>query len=269
MGELDGKAALITGGSTGLGRATARAYLREGARVVFTGRNEEIGLAAENDLKQEGDASFLRADAADIEQIDASVHQAISRLGGLDILVNNAGIGVIARTLQTTIAEFDAVMAVNVRGYFRYGQACFPALEERRGCMIHVGSDAGILGEVEIGVYSVSKAAVHMLSNMFAIEGGRRGVRSNVIAPGDTEPGMRHMSLPGQPERADDQSTWPVPPIGRLGRATDVAEAAVYLASDRASFANGIVLTLDGGMRAGYNTGTFPPKEQREQGPPN
>jgi NAD(P)-dependent dehydrogenase (short-subunit alcohol dehydrogenase family) len=262
MGELDGSRALITGGSTGLGLATARAFLREGARVAFTGRDEEIGRAAEVDLSGGGEATFLRADAVDIEQIDASVREAVSRLGGLDILVNNAGIGVIAPTLQTTIAEFDAVMAVNVRGYFRYGQACMPHLARGRGCMIHVGSDAGILGEVEIGVYSISKAAVHMMSNMFAIEGGRLGVRSNVVAPGDTEPGMRHMTRPGAPDRGeDDPASWPLPPIGRLGRATDVAEAAVYLASERASFANGIVLTLDGGMRAGYNTGTFRPME--------
>ena len=124
--------------------------------------------------------------------------------------------------------------------------------------MIHMGSDAGVIGEVEIGVYSVSKAAVHILSNMLAIEAGRLGVRSNAIAPGDTEPGMRHMGPPGEPDRPeDDPGTWPVPPIGRIGRASDIAEAAVYLASDRAAFVNGVVLLLDGGMRAGYNTGAI------------
>jgi len=94
-----------------------------------------------------------------------------------------------------------------------------------------------------------------MLSNVLAVEGGRRGVRSNVIAPGDTEPGMRHMGPPGDQDRPeDDPSTWPLPPIGRIGRTVDVAEAAVYLASDRASFVNGVTLLLDGGMRAGFNT---------------
>jgi NAD(P)-dependent dehydrogenase (short-subunit alcohol dehydrogenase family) len=256
MPELQGRAALITGGTTGLGFAIGRAFLREGARVVFTGRDLDLGRAAEDELRRHGDARFVPADAADAEQIDRSVGDAVHSLGGLDILVNNAGIGVAATPLATPLDDFDAVMAINVRGSFRYAQSCFPHLEERQGSMIHIGSDAGVLGEVDIGIYSVSKAAVHMLSNVLAIEGGRRGVRSNVIAPGDTEPGMRHLGPPGEPDRDDDPDTWPVPPIGRIGRADDVADAAVYLASERASFVNGIVLTLDGGMRAGFNTAT-------------
>jgi NAD(P)-dependent dehydrogenase (short-subunit alcohol dehydrogenase family) len=97
-----------------------------------------------------------------------------------------------------------------------------------------------------------------MLSDMLAIEGGRRGVRSNAICPGDTAPGMRHMTEPGADEREDDPSTWPLPPVGRIGRARDVADAAVFLASDRASFINGVALLVDGGMRAGMRTERWP-----------
>lgn len=126
--------------------------------------------------------------------------------------------------------------------------------------MIHIASDAGVTAEAEIGVYSVAKAALIMLSNTLAIEGGRRGgVRSNALCPGDTKPGMRHMGPPGDPDRPeDDPSLWPLPPIGRIGEATDVAEAAVFLASDRASFITGVALLVDGGMRAGARTGTWP-----------
>ena len=253
VGELDGRRALVTGGTTGIGRAIVEAFLREGARVVFTGRDARIGDAVAAELGER--AEFIAADASDPDRIRASVSEATTTLGGLDVLVNNAGIGVLATPLDTLLEDYERVMDVNVRGYFLHAVECFPHLEAARGNMIHISSDAAILGEVEIGIYSVSKAAVNMLSNMLAIEGARRGVRSNAICPGDTEPGMRHMGPPGDPNRPeDDPATWPLPPVGRVGRGRDVAEAAVYLASERAAFVNGSVLVLDGGMRAGYNT---------------
>ncbi|MBI3649082.1 MAG: SDR family oxidoreductase [Actinobacteria bacterium] len=255
MGELDTKAALITGGTTGIGHAIAEAFLREGARVAITGRDERLGSDAEARLRGLGQVHFLRADAADEERVRWSVAETARLLGGIDVLVNNAGVGVVATPLATPLADFDRVMAVNLRGCFVYARECFPHLEARGGNMIHISSDAGVLGEVDIGIYSVSKAALNMLSKLLAVEGGRRGVRSNAICPGDTEPGMRHMGPPGQADlSADDPATWPLPPAGRVGRASDVAEAAVYLASGRASFVNGVTLLVDGGMRAGLNT---------------
>ncbi len=258
--ELQGRSALITGGTNGIGFAIAEAFLREGARVVITGRDTALGAQAESRLRSHGEARFLRADAAEPARVADSVARAVTLLGGLDILVNNAGIGVMATPLETPLEDFDRVMAVNVRGAFLYAQACFPHLEARGGSMIHISSDAGVVGEVEIGIYSISKAALNMLSSMLAIEGARRGVRSNAICPGDIEPGMRHMGPPGDLERAEegDPSSWAVPPVGRIGRGSDVAEAAVYLASDRAAFVNGVALLVDGGMRAGLRTATPP-----------
>jgi NAD(P)-dependent dehydrogenase (short-subunit alcohol dehydrogenase family) len=256
MGELDGKGVLVTGGTTGLGLAMARRFLLEGASVVITGRNAELGRTAEGDLGAIGRARFLRADAGDPTQVRESVKKAVAFLGDLDVLVNNAGVGVVAGALETPLEDFDLVMDVNVRGAFGYAGACFPHLEARRGCMLHVSSDAGVTGEAEIAVYSVSKAALIMLSNMLAIEGGRRGVRSNAICPGDTEPGMLHMVEPGADERPDDPADWPRPPVGRLGRAEDVADAALFLVSERAAFVNGVALLVDGGMRAGARTAT-------------
>jgi NAD(P)-dependent dehydrogenase (short-subunit alcohol dehydrogenase family) len=255
MGELVGNRALITGGTSGLGYSIAEAFLRQGARVVITGRDEDLGRAAEGRLLTVGEARFLRADAADPDEVSDSVERSAGALGGIDVLVNNAGVGVVQGALGTTLADYDQMMDVNVRGAFCYAKAAFPHLERSRGNMLHVASDAGVMGEVEIAVYSVSKAALIMLSNMLAIEGGRRGVRSNAICPGDIEPGMRHMVEPGADERPDDPSTWPVPPVGRIGRAQDVAETAVFLASERAAFINGVTLLVDGGMRAGMRTG--------------
>ncbi|MFL5736403.1 MAG: SDR family NAD(P)-dependent oxidoreductase [Actinomycetota bacterium] len=254
--RLEHRRALVTGGTTGLGYTIAERFLAEGARVVVTGRNEELGRSARDRLGS--DARFLRADAAEASEVRASVEEAASWLGGIDVLVNNAGIGTEARLLDTPDELFDEIMAVNVRGYFLYAKAAYPHLGDRRGAMVHISSDAGVLGEHEIGAYSVSKAAVVMLSNMLAMDGGPDGVRSNTICPGDIAPGMRHLTPPGQEQRDDDPSTWVRPPLGRIGAAEDVANAAVFLASEESSFCTGSVLVVDGGMRAGLRAGSDP-----------
>jgi len=253
MGRLDGKRALITGGTSGIGRAIAERFLHEGAAVAVTGRDPALGQHAEGVLRGIGDARFLPADAADPAAVSQSVAAALDHLGALDVLVNNAGIGVEARLLDTPLADFDQVMNVNLRGYFLYAQAAYRHLARRRGCMIHIASDAGVWGEQAIGVYSVSKAAVLMLGRMLALDGGPDGVRSNVLCPGDTRPGMRHLAPPGQASSPEGEGgDWIVPPIGRIGEATDVAAAAVFYASDEAAFITGTSLLVDGGMTAGY-----------------
>lgn len=259
MGRLQDKTALITGGTTGLGLAIAERYLLEGARVVITGRDAAIGDAAQRRLRDRGEAWFLAADAASADDVRGSVDRAVEVLGGIDVLVNNAGIGVAATVLDTPVEDFDKVMGVNVRGPFLYAREAFESLRERGGCMIHMSSDAGVLGEHTVGVYSISKAAVTMLSNMLALECAPHGVRSNAICPGDIEPGMRHMAPPGGEDGQEDPGDWLLPPVGRIGRADDVAGAAVYLAGPDATFVNGITLLIDGGMRAGYRAGRHPP----------
>ena len=171
--------------------------------------------------------------------------------------MNNAGVGVTARLVDTPLADYDRVMNVNVRGYLLYAQHAYPHLARQGGCMIHIASDAGIWGEQATGLYSVTKAAVVMLGKMLALDGGPDGVRSNVLCPGDIWPGMRHMAPPGEHDRAGQDGAesgddWPVPPIGRVGQAGDVAAAAVFYASDQAEFITGTTLLVDGGMTAGY-----------------
>jgi len=250
MSLLEGKRALVTGGTTGLGLAIAERFLREGAQVVITGRDRDLGGRAERSLG--ASARFIVADAADPDAVASSVSAAAGHLGGLDILVNNAGVGVTARLIDTPLADYDQIMAVNVRACLLYAQHSYPHLARRRGCMIHIASDAGIWGEQAIGLYSVTKAAVVMLGKMLALDGGPDGVRSNVLCPGDIWPGMRHMGPPGGHDRAEDSDNWLVPPIGRVGQARDVAAAAVFYASDDAEFITGTTLLVDGGMTAGY-----------------
>src|ERR1700757_1619808 len=225
MGRLEGKRGLVTGVTSGIGYAIADRFLREGAAVVITGRDQELGRRAEAALHGSGQAGFVAADAGDPDAVARPVDLGVGQLGGLDVLVNNAGIGTEARLLDTPLADYDRVMNVNVRAYFLYAQAAHPHLARGRGCMIHIASDAGIWGEQSIGLYSVSKAAVVMLGKMLALEGGPDGVRAHVPCPGDTWPGMRHMARPGERDRQEDAGDWPLPPAGRIGQASDVAAA--------------------------------------------
>jgi len=254
MSRLAGKAALVTGGTSGLGAETVRRFVAEGAGVAFTGRDTERGAAVE----RETGAVFIAADVRSDADTDRAVAAAAERLSGLDVLVCNAGTGVVLPLAETPPDELNRILDVNVTGCLRYVRAALPHLERRRGSIVHIASDAGVIGEHPIGAYSVSKAAVIMLGKMLAVDCGRRGVRSNVLCPGDIAPGMREMRAPGETERADDPSTWPVPPIGRVGEAADVAAAAVFLASDGAAFVNGAVILVDGGMRAAMRAGEEP-----------
>jgi NAD(P)-dependent dehydrogenase (short-subunit alcohol dehydrogenase family) len=249
MGLLEDSRALVTGGTTGLGFAIAERFAAEGARVVITGRDPDLGRRAEQELGAA--ARFVAADAADPAAVASSVAVAADHLGGLDVLVNNAGVGVTARLIDTPLADYDRVMDINVRGYLLYAQHSYPYLARSRGCMIHIASDAGIWGEQATGLYSVTKAAVVMLGKMLALDGGPDGVRSNVLCPGDIWPGMRHMAPPGEDDRAET-GEWPLPPIGRIGAARDVAAAAVFYASQDSGFITGTTLLVDGGMTAGY-----------------
>ena len=188
------------------------------------------------------------------------VYHALIEHGSFEkVLVCNAGTGLERPLAETPPDELNRILDVNVTGCLRYARACLPHLERRRGSMIHIASDAGVIGEDPIGAYSVSKAAVIMLGKMLAVDCGRRGVRSNVICPGDIVPGMREMLAPGEERRGDDVSGWPMPPIGRIGEAADVAAAAVFLASGDAAFVNGAVLLVDGGMRAAMRAGSPEP----------
>ena len=234
------KTALVTGGTRGIGLAIAQRLAADGADVLVTARHapmEDLGPGI----------TFVQADAVDEEQVRAVVPPA------LDHLVCNAGTGLVQPLAGTSLADFDRLWAVNVRGYLLTVQACLPALRRGRdAAIVLIASDAGVLGEPETGAYSVTKAAVIMLGKMLACDLGGDGIRVNVLAPGDTVPGMREMLRPGDLVRpAEEWRTWPRPPLGRYGQASEVAAAAAFLLSAEASFCNGSVLLVDGGSRAG------------------
>jgi NAD(P)-dependent dehydrogenase (short-subunit alcohol dehydrogenase family) len=236
--------ALVTGGTSGIGKAIVERLLADGASVAFTGRDEDRGseVAA-------GGATFVRADTRSAEDVSRSVQKAVSALGGLDLLVLNAGVNHDAPLSETTDEDWDAILETNLLGPYRYAVSTLPVLREAGGgSIVAVSSDAGVWAEPDIGAYSVSKRALNWLVQMLALEGGPAGIRVNAVCPGDIAPGMR--STASGIERAGDPSRWPLPPLRRLGRAEDVASVVAFLASDDASFVNGALILADGGMRA-------------------
>jgi len=251
---LQDKVAVITGGTSGLGLATARRLGREGARVAITGRNQERGRAACAELSRiAADALFIPAEAASREETEAVMAAVAERWGRLDVLVANAGVGLVTRLVDTSPEEFDRIMSINVKGYLLAVQSARPyLLGSGGGAVVLISSDAGVVGEPDIGAYSVSKAAVIMLGKMLAVDLAPE-IRVNVVCPGDTVPGMRYLLKPGEKERpSEDYQSWPLPPMRRYGQADDVAEAVLFFSTPASAFCTGSVLLVDGGARAGY-----------------
>jgi 3-oxoacyl-[acyl-carrier protein] reductase len=245
MPKLEGKVALITGAARGIGRATAEAFAAEGARVVIADR--EAG-AAEVTAREIGRGAFpLEIDVADVESVSLAVTRVLERAEKIDVLINNAGITRDATLAKTSDAAWDAVIAVNLTGTFHTTRAVVPHMVARgSGAIVNASSIVGVYGNFGQSNYVASKAGVVGLTRVWARELGRKGIRVNCIAPGfiatDMTAAMPKEVLDGMKART---------PLGRLGAAEDVARAYLFLASDEASFINGQVLGVDGGLVIG------------------
>jgi NAD(P)-dependent dehydrogenase (short-subunit alcohol dehydrogenase family) len=243
--------AVVSGGTSGIGLSIAERLAQDGYELILLGRDAARGEAAVERVQAAGGgpAHFLSLASDDFEGYASLVDLVGER--PVRALVAAAGIGYQARILETPVARFQQIMAVNVAGPLRLVQALAPRLQPGAAVVL-ISSDAAIWGEQATGAYSVSKAAVNMLGRMLALDLAEQGVRVNVVCPGDIVPGMRYMVRPGQTVRdPDEYRQWPIPPRGRWGEARDVAEMVAFLVSDRADFAVGAVFTLDGGSRAG------------------
>jgi len=242
--ELTGKVAIVTGGAGGLGRATVELFVEEGARVVIADVDTEGGKALATEL---GPAvAFQRTDVVDADEIQRAVDFAVGELGGLHIMVNNAGIGGShKRFLDDDFEDFERTMAVNIFGVLVGSQrAARHMVEHGGGVITNITSIGGINAGPGVMAYRASKAAVIHLSRSIAIELARRGIRVNCIAPAHIPTAMNATF----DQEAIVQAMQPLP---RLGSPRDVAEAVLYLSSDRAAQVTGIVLPVDGGTTAG------------------
>jgi NAD(P)-dependent dehydrogenase (short-subunit alcohol dehydrogenase family) len=243
---LSGRVCVVTGGGGGIGRATAVSLARAGARVAALDR-DEAGLAiTEAELRKQGEAHLVtRCDTTSAESITAASQAIEKSLGACGVLVNTAAILRPGALDALPLAEWNAVLAVNLTGYFLCAQIFGRQMRaHRHGSIVHVSSIAGSNAQGQSGAYSVSKAGVIMLSRQLANEWGPHGVRSNVVSPGMviTPMSQAFYDTPGVTERRAA-----VVPSRRVGQPQDIADAILFLASDRSSYVNGDEITVDGG----------------------
>jgi NAD(P)-dependent dehydrogenase (short-subunit alcohol dehydrogenase family) len=254
MGDLTGKRALITGGASGIGRATALLFAREGAAVAVVDVDQANGQAVARTIVEDGgQAIFLRCDVTQAGDCQRAVQQTVDELGGLDILFNNAGIIRRASVLETSEEEWDRVMAVNVKSVFLLSKYAIPVMVQAGGgVIINTASGWGLVGGRKAAAYCASKGAVVLLTKAMALDHGQQNIRVNCICPGDTDtPMLRDEAR--QLGESDDRFLAEAAqrPLRRIGRPEEIAQAALYLASDASSFVTGTTLVVDGGGLAG------------------
>lgn len=248
MGLLTGKTALITGAARGIGKAIALKFAEEGANIAFTDLvvdEEHGGLATEREIAALGvKAKGYASNAADFAQSEEVVKMVKEEFGSIDILVNNAGITKDGLMLRMTEQQWDAVIAVNLKSAFNFVHACVPVMmRQRGGSIINMASVVGVHGNAGQANYAASKAGLIALAKSVAQEMGPKGIRANAIAPGFIDTAMTQ-ALP-----EDIRKEWAAKiPLRRGGTVEDIANTAVYLASDLSSYVTGQVIQVDGGM---------------------
>lgn len=254
MARLSGKVVLITGGARGLGAETARAMAAEGALVAISDLDAAGADSLAHQLSGRGaKAMGVGHDVAREESWSTVVDAVQKQLGPLDVLVNNAGVLLVKPIVETTLDDFRKLSSVNVDGVFLGIKHAFLAMGERGGCIINLSSIAGLMGAANQIAYHASKGAVRLMTKVAAMEAATLGwpIRCNSIHPGimDTVMTQTHYRLGSDNENTAAMLN--MVPVGRFGTPADVAWAAVYLASDEATYVNGAELVVDGGVMAG------------------
>jgi NAD(P)-dependent dehydrogenase (short-subunit alcohol dehydrogenase family) len=257
MGKLSGKVAIITGATSGIGKATALLFAEEGANIVLTGRRLELGERVAEEIHHRGGGGvFIQADHSQADDCARVVERTLAEFGRVDILFNNAGI-VTSGTAETTTDEvWSETLTINVTAVWRMCKLVIPIMKKQGGgVIVNNGSDWSVVAGKDAFPYIASKGAVGMMTRAMAIDHARENIRVNAVCPGDTlverwmEQGYFEGSDPVSIEEAMKESSADIP-MGRFGKPEEIAKAVLFLASDDSSFMTGHLLLVDGGNTA-------------------
>jgi len=248
---MEKKVALVTGAATGIGRAVALEFAKEKARVVLADVNQDVCAAlCDTITKSGGEAVWQKADVSSARAVEALIDFAVSKFGGLDMAVNNAGIqGELASTVDCTEENWNRIIATNLTGVWLCMKYEIAAMLRRgKGSIVNIASNFGLVGSSRMPAYSASKHGVVGLTKTASIEFAPSGVRVNAVCPGPIDTPLVQAVVKDAPGLVDAITSRV--PIGRMGSPNEIAEAVVWLSSDRAAFATGAILSVDGGYVA-------------------
>ena len=257
MGKLTGQVAIITGATSGIGKATALLFAEEEAHVVITGRRQELGQTLEGEIRKRGARClFVEADHTRADDCSRVVERTLAEFGRVDILFNNAGI-VTGGTAETTSEEvWNETLAINVTAVWRMSRLVLPVMKKQgKGVIVNNGSDWSVVAGRDAFPYIMSKGAVAMMTKAMALDYARENIRVNAVCPGDTlvdrwlEKGYFESSDPVTVDEAMKESSAYIP-MGRFGKPEEIAQAVLFLASEASSFVTGHLLLVDGGNTA-------------------
>jgi len=245
MFNLTDKVAIVTGGASGIGLATAKAFLDKGAKVVIADYNEETGKSVEKDLSNNGNVKFIYVNVAEEKSVENLVSETVKLFGRVDIMINNAGIGVLAKTHELTFEEYNKVISINQNGvFFGSKYAIREMLKTGGGSIVNTASILGHVGEAGAFAYNASKGAVNILTKSLALEYADKNIRVNAVCPGYVESGMVNKEALGD----FYDGLVARHPIGRLGQPEEIAHGIVFLCENE--FVTGSSLLIDGGYTA-------------------